>query len=92
MFDAYLRAKGRADDAVRSSGLSYSILRPTTLTDGDPVGTVAMSTDANGGAIARADVAAVLKGLLVDAPPSMTTVQLTAGPTPIAEAINSIST
>ena len=92
VFDAYLRAKGRADDAVRSSGLSYSILRPTTLTDGDPVGTVAMSTDANGGAIARADVAAVLKGLLVDAPPSMTTVQLTAGPTPIAEAINSIST
>ena len=39
-----------------------------------------------------ANAAAVLKGLLVDAPPSMTTVQLTAGPTPIAEAINSIST
>lgn len=90
VFDAYLRAKGQADDALRSSGLSYDIVRPTALTDEDPVGTVTLSADADGDSIARADVAAVLEGLLVNARPSMATVQLTAGPTPVAEAVSSI--
>ena len=90
VFDAYLRAKGRADAALRSSALGYSIVRPTTLTDDDPVGTVTLSPDAAGDAIARADVAAVIKSLLVDAPPLMATVQLTAGSMPIVDAVRSV--
>lgn len=66
VFDAYLRAKGQADDALRSSGLGYSIVRPTSLTDDDPVGTVTLSPDADGDSISRSDVAAVLQALLLE--------------------------
>lgn len=33
--ETYLEAKGRADDALINSGLEYTILRPTTLSDDD---------------------------------------------------------
>ena len=92
VFDAYLRAKGQADDALRSSGLGYSIVRPTSLTDDDPVGTVTLTPDADGGAIARSDVAAVLQALLLEGTPLDSTVQLTAGTTPIGQAVTSAHT
>ena len=92
VFDAYLRAKGQADDALRSSGLGYSIVRPTSLTDDDPVGTVMLTPEADGGAISRADVAAVLQALLLEATPLDSTVQLTAGTTPIGQAVTSAHT
>ena len=92
VFDAYLRAKGQADDALRSSGLGYSIVRPTSLTDDDPVGTVTLTPEADGGAISRADVAAVLQALLLEATPLDSTVQLTAGTTPIGQAVTSAHT
>ena len=89
VFDAYLRAKGQADDALRSSGLGYSIVRPTSLTDDDPVGTVTLTSDADGDAISRSDVATVLQTLLLEATPLDSTVQLTAGTTPIGQAVTS---
>ena len=92
VFDAYLRAKGQADDALRSSGLGYSIVRPTSLTDDDPVGTVTLTPDADGGAIARSDVAAVLQALLLEGTPLGSTVQLTAGTTPVGQAVTSAHT
>lgn len=92
VFDAYLRAKGQADDALRSSGLGYSIVRPTSLTDDDPVGTVTLTPDADGGAIARSDVAAVLQALLLEGAPLGSTVQLTAGTTPVGQAVTSAHT
>ena len=89
VFDVYLRAKGQADDALRSSGLGYSIVRPTSLTDDDPVGTVTLTPDADGDAISRSDVATVLQTLLLEATPLDSTVQLTAGTTPIGQAVTS---
>ena len=78
-----------AHDALRSSGLGYSIVRPTSLTDDDPVGTVTLTPDADGGAITRSDVATVLQALLLEGTPLGSTVQLTAGTTPIGQAVTS---
>lgn len=90
VFDVYLRAKGRADDAVRSSGMPFTILRPTSLTDDDPAGTVLLGESADGGPIARADVAAVLAELIEQAHPGGRTLELTAGDTPIDEAVRGV--
>lgn len=89
VFDAYLRAKGQADDALRSSGLSYTIVRPTRLTDDDPTDSVELSPDASGDAVPRADVAAVLQNLLAESAPLNATLQLTAGTTPVGDAVGS---
>jgi uncharacterized protein YbjT (DUF2867 family) len=91
VFDAYLVAKGRADDAVRSSGLPFTIVRPTSLTDDDAVGTVTLAESANGGPVTRADVAAVLAALIERAGRGGRTLELTGGDTPIADAVASVS-
>ena len=87
VFDKYLVAKGRADDAVRSSGLPFTIVRPTSLTDDDPVGTVTLAESADGGSISRADVAAVIAALVEHAGPGGKTLELTAGTTPVDDAV-----
>ena len=87
VFDKYLVAKGRADDAVRSSGLPFTIVRPTSLTDDDPVGTVTLGDTAGGGPVTRADVAAVLAALIDQAGPGGRTLELTAGDTPVDDAV-----
>ena len=61
-FQTYLRAKGEADAAVRERDLDWTILRPVSLTD-EP-GTGGVSVGREGGTIPRADVAAVVVGLL----------------------------
>lgn len=90
VFDAYLRAKGRADDAVRSSGMPFTIVRPTSLTDDDPAGTVTLAETADGGPISRADVAAVLAQLLERADDGGRVLELTAGDTPVADAVAAV--
>lgn len=89
VFDKYLVAKGRADDAVRSSGLPFTIVRPTSLTDDEPTGTVTLAESADGGAISRADVAAVIAALVEASGPGGKTLELTAGDTPIDDAVRS---
>ena len=57
----YLRAKAEADEALRQSGLDYTIVRPGSLTDDAGTGRVLLSTELGGrGPIPRDDVAAVL--------------------------------
>lgn len=87
VFDKYLVAKGRADDAVRSSGLPFTIVRPTSLTDDDPAGAVTLAESADGGSVTRADVAAVIAALIERAGPGGRTLELTAGDTPIDDAV-----
>jgi uncharacterized protein YbjT (DUF2867 family) len=87
VFDVYLRAKGRADDAVRSGGVPYTIVRPTSLTNEEPTGTVTLGPTAAGGPISRADVAGVVAGIVEHGDPRDRTLDLTAGPTPIADAV-----
>ena len=62
VFDAYQRAKGRADDELAESGLEYTIVRPGGLTDEQPTGEVRIATVTGRGEIPRADVAAVIAG------------------------------
>lgn len=87
VFDVYLRAKGRADDAVRSGLVPFTILAPTTLTDDDAAGSVDLGDDPGGGPVPRADVAAVLAELIEQRAGLGTTLRLTAGDQPVADAV-----
>ncbi len=88
VFAAYLRAKRAADDAVRErSGLEWTVLRPGRLTDEPGTGSVSLADRVARGSVPRDDVAAVLVALL-DAPATAgRTLELTSGPTPLAEAV-----
>ena len=57
----YLQAKHEADEHLMASGLSYTILRPVSLTDDDGTGDMHFGGDVDVGAkAARGDVAAIL--------------------------------
>ena len=62
-FAVYLRAKAAADEALRASGLDYTVVRPGGLTDDPGTGLVTVAERLDRGQIPRADVAAVLVGL-----------------------------
>lgn len=84
-FAAYLRAKGKADEALRASGLDYTIVRPGGLTN-EP-GTGSVRTDTAQGEIPRDDVAATLLAVL-DTPTSVgKTFELVSGETPVEQAV-----
>ena len=86
-FAAYQRAKGQADEAVQDSGLSYTVVRPTSLTDDPGTGRVEIGENLSRSEVPRDDVAAVLVACL-DTPESAgKTFELTAGGTPIADAV-----
>jgi len=86
-FSVYLRAKGRADDAVRGSGLDATVVRPGGLTNEPGTGRVRVGERLPRGQVARDDVAAVLVAVL-DAPGTVgRTFDLLGGNTPIVEAV-----
>jgi nucleoside-diphosphate-sugar epimerase len=88
VFVAYLRAKGAADDDIRSrSGLDATIVRPGHLTDDDPTGLVHIADETGHGSIPRADVAAVLLTVLDTPTTAGLTFELISGQTPIAVAL-----
>ncbi|MEZ0342095.1 NAD(P)H-binding protein [Mycobacterium sp. pV006] len=91
VFVAYLRAKGAADDDIRSrAGLSTTIVRPGALTDDPGTGKVRLAAQTGRGSIPRADVAAVLVAVL-DAPDTGgQTFELVEGDTPIPEALTAL--
>jgi uncharacterized protein YbjT (DUF2867 family) len=89
-FSVYLRAKGRADEAVRASGLDWTIVRPGGLTNDSGTGRVNLGESVSQGQVTRDDVAAVLTAML-DSPNTIgRTVELIGGDTPIAEAVAAI--
>ncbi len=89
-FSVYLRAKGRADDAVRASGLDFTVVRPGGLTNDSGKGRVRLGENIPRGQVPRDDVAAVLVAVL-DSPNTIgRTVDLVSGATPVAEAVASI--
>ena len=90
-FSVYLRAKGRADDAVRASGLDATVVRPGGLTNDAGTGRVKLGESVPRGQVTRDDVAAVLAAVL-DSPNTIgRTVDLIGGDTPIAEAVKAIA-
>ena len=89
-FSVYLRAKGRADDAVRASGLDATVVRPGGLTNKAGTGRVRLGESGPRGQVPRDDVAAVLVAVL-DSPNTIgRTVDLIGGDTPVAEAVAAI--
>ncbi|MGX7823715.1 NAD(P)H-binding protein [Actinokineospora sp. 24-640] len=87
VFGAYLRAKAAAEDDLRSRDFDWTILRPGRLTDDEPTGLVTLAESVDPGAVARADVAAVLLALLDEPSSSGQTLELVGGATPVAEAV-----
>lgn len=91
VFGAYLRAKAGADEALRASGLDYTIVRPGGLTDDPATGLVSIAERLDRGQVPRPDVAAVLLACL-DAPSTIgKSFDLVGGETPIAEALAALS-
>lgn len=87
VFSAYIRAKAGADEALRASGLDFTIVRPGGLTDDPGTGLVSIAERLDRGQIPRADVAAVLLASL-DAPGTIgRSFDLIAGTTPIGDAL-----
>src|SRR3954451_11093874 len=84
-FSVYLQAKHDADEAVKQSGLDYTIVRPGRLTDDAGTGRVAIGERLERGEVPRADVAAVLAAGL-DTPSTIgRAFDLVGGETPIDE-------
>jgi uncharacterized protein YbjT (DUF2867 family) len=88
----YLRAKADADEALRASGLDWTIVRPGSLTDAPGTGRVDVSTAlGRRGPIPRDDVALVLLECL-DAPNTVRlTFELFEGDVPAREAVRALS-
>jgi len=87
VFGAYLRAEAGADDALRASGLYFTIVRPGGLTDDPATGLVAVAERLDRGQIPRADIAAVFLACL-DTPATIgRSFDLIGGTTPIADAL-----
>jgi uncharacterized protein YbjT (DUF2867 family) len=86
-FGAYLQAKFEADEAVRASGLDYTVVRPGGLTDDPGTGLVTIAEDTGRGKVPRADVAAVFVACL-DTPSTIgKSFDLISGTTPILDAL-----
>ena len=92
VFDVYLRAKGAADEYVRSrTALDWTILRPGMLTNDAGTGQVRLSVSTGRGPIPRDDVAATLLERL-DTPASAgLTLELISGNVPVTVAVKDIA-
>jgi uncharacterized protein YbjT (DUF2867 family) len=89
-FAVYLRAKGKADDVLRASGLDYTVVRPGRLTNDAANGSVALEENGERGAIPRDDVAAVLAAVL-HAPNTVgKTLDLISGDVAVEEAVKAV--
>jgi uncharacterized protein YbjT (DUF2867 family) len=61
----YLRAKARADERLKESGLDYTIIRPGSLTEDEGTGKIEAAEDLGGrGGIPREDVARTIAAAL----------------------------
>ncbi|WP_306327202.1 NAD(P)H-binding protein [Streptomyces venezuelae] len=92
IFDAYLRAKGAADDEVRSrTALDWTVLRPGSLTNDAGTGMVRLEARTGRGTIPRDDVAATIAELLDTPATSGLTLELIAGSTPLSVAVKDVA-
>ncbi|WP_280221774.1 NAD(P)H-binding protein [Nocardia neocaledoniensis] len=88
---AYLDAKTRAEDDLRSRALAWTILRPGMLTDEEGNGLVTLgSPPIPRGPIPRADVAATIASILVADNTFRHTLELVSGSDPISAAVSAI--
>jgi uncharacterized protein YbjT (DUF2867 family) len=84
----YLEAKREADDALRESGLDWTIVRPGRLTDAPGTGRVdAARALGRRGEITREDTALTLLGALLEPRTIRVAFDVLEGPTPVREAL-----
>ncbi|MFF1507810.1 NAD(P)H-binding protein [Streptomyces sp. NPDC058326] len=92
IFDAYLRAKGAADDDIRArTSLDWTILRPGSLTNDAGTGMVRLEAHTGRGPIPRDDVAATLAEILDTPATAGLTLELIAGSTPLSVAVKDVA-
>ena len=85
-FFAYAEAKAAADDHLRASDLSWTVLGPSALTFDPPTGRIDRGA-AESGSVSRADVAAVIAATLIEPGTIGRTIRFNSGEVPIVEAI-----
>ncbi len=84
----YLKAKHNADEYLKASGLTYSIVRPGALTDKEGTGRIELKEKfENQGSISRADVAKTLVEVLEDGVEENQVFEILAGEVPIEKAV-----
>jgi len=91
VFQTYLRAKSEADEALRHSGLDYTIVRPGRLTNEPGRGLVRLAARLPRGEIPRADVAVVLAHVLETTATIGCQFDVTSGEQAIVEAVASMA-
>ncbi|CAH0252816.1 putative sugar epimerase YhfK [Peribacillus sp. Bi96] len=88
----YLESKRDADEHLKASGLTYTIVRPVALTNEQSVGKIFADekVDHTNKSIPRADVATVLAQSVTEETTFNKTFEIFSGTLPIKEALNNI--
>jgi nucleoside-diphosphate-sugar epimerase len=87
VFEVYLRAKARADEAVMNSDRAWTIVRPGRLTNDPGTARVTLGPHVKRGEVPREDVAAVIVAALDDDRTIGKVFELVGGDTPIDRAL-----
>jgi nucleoside-diphosphate-sugar epimerase len=82
-FFAYAQSKVIADAVLRDSGLRWTVVAPSTLTDDEPTGSI--DWDGSSTEVPRGDVAHVVADAVEDDATVGKTIRFNTGSTPIAE-------
>lgn len=90
IFDAYLRAKGRADADLAESGLDYTIIRPVRLTSVSGSRCVSLGDEVDQPEIPRGDVAGIIAQVLRSDNTIGKTFQASSGSSSIQDAVKAI--
>jgi nucleoside-diphosphate-sugar epimerase len=87
-FFAYAEAKAAADEYLRATPLSWTILGPGTLTLAPATGLIDVDDEAEGGTVTREDVALVIAAVLERPNTVGRLIRFNNGRTPISEALD----
>jgi uncharacterized protein YbjT (DUF2867 family) len=87
VFSVYLRAKAEADRALMKSDLSWTIVRPGSLTDDPGTGRVLLEVEPVRGKVSRDDVAAALDAVVHEPRSVYLTLYVIAGDDPVEDAL-----
>ena len=89
VFQVYQKAKAEADEALRHSGLNYTIIKPGRLTDDEGTGKIKIG-DLEGGEIPREDVASVIAAAIENESTNRKSFDLLSGDQSIEKALSSL--
>ena len=90
-FEHYMKTKRTADIHLASTDLDYLIVRPGDLLDETGTGRVNAGVSIAYSAVPRDDVAAFIAAILFRPDLNRTDIELTAGDTPIEDAVAALS-